>query len=936
MAEKKDCNILLTAYSTIGYGKVSTLKSKDHNLDDLVCEMYQDDEEKSFMDKALVTSESVLKYLVLPKKEGKGEKPIKISKVFAFTTDDVAGRKKKDNKENKDNKDKKEEVIPPKKEYSLTEKKIDKEGENEIIKKVYQYEDGVKKTVYKSDKEFIDLRLRAIYKFAWESEPRLDIEDIQIADETEGIETNVKNIFEMIDGIIKYIEEKKKKNYKVRVFVDITGGFRTIPLYLLFVLNVLEKRGIEVERVLYAQMDRPENTIEIDDLTPVVKTQNFINGIHEFIKFGSAQELSKYFRNILKLSSSKTYELQYKEIIQGMLDSVEEFAEAITISNQKVFKNAIDNIKVQWEKLDKIDVESILKPKNAEKPEEIDMGQYIEYRNLKLLQVFSPKIKEEYSQVWNAKTKLDYIRWCLEHKFIQQALTMYIEIVPDILIKSKKYRKLGQKDVIENRTIKKRIYDTLLKIKMSNKHFLHVLKQKELNKSYGESPYKFKYWLLNQYNVNIYDERHKFASKKIDNTRRSLKQLLQSFATVDDVEWFKKLQDTKTPNYVNDFFKDTTTKLKKNQAKGFDVSKLQFDVLTIDEEKFNSNWKWIISTLIDKEKIRTLCVQALDTLANELKKNKKSFKDKTAEAILDEVEKIVYRKYIFDTDLDEEAQAKNKSILIGTLCLKEQIKKSIGQCYSNKVILYYIEKTIQSFIENPKNEEELNINTQKDLSEILEIWNNYSYFDIALAAIENVKNDIDMLFVKKEEYKLRKELMNWERFPLELLLPYEINEVLIDDAPKLSEVLISTDKYSKVDDLEYLIRKNKVCINGKLYESIKNGDCDLECDAKSIVELIQSISGADIEEAENKAEKYFRIIPESIGGKAPAKDIWDRDTLTLLILRTILYPYNTLKMIRNDSVHAREKRKLKATRKYVKELIEESISSIEKYLQHCE
>lgn len=927
MEVKKDCNILLTAYSSI-FNTLTSLNSLDHNLEDLRRPMYEDDTECSFMDKALITSESVLKYLVLPKKEGKEERPIKISKVFAFTTDDVVGLKK-------DPDTKKKKVINSPKEYKV---EINKESKGKIdkeTKKVYQYDDGIKKTIYKSDKEFITHRLQTIYKFAWKNEPILDVDYIQIEDEAEGIETNVKNIFRMIDGIIKYIEEKRE-DHNVRVFVDITGGFRTIPVYLLFVLNVLEKRGIDVDRVLYAQMNRSANTIEIDDLTPVVKTQNFINGIHEFIEFGSAQALSKYFTKILELSSTKTYKLQYEKVIQDILDSVEVFAEAITISNQKVFKNAIDNIKVQWEKLDKIDVESILKPKDAEKPEEIDMGQYIEYRNLKLLQVFSPKIKELYSQVWNAKTKLDYIRWCLEHKFIQQALTMYIEIVPDILIKSKKYRKLGPKDVIENKTIKKRIYDTLLKIKMSNKHFLHVLKQKELNKSYGESPYKFKYWLLNQYNANIHDERHKFASKKINNARRSLKQLLQSFATVDDVEWFKKLQDTKIPNYVNDFFKDTTTKLKKNQAKGFDVSKLQFDVLTIDEEKFNSNWKWIISTLIDKEKIRTLCIKALDTLADELKKNKKSFKDKTAEAILDEVEKIVYRKYLFDTDLDEETQAKNKSILIGTLCLKEQIKKSIGQCYSNKVILYYIEKTIQGFIENPKNEEELNINTQKDLSEILEIWNNYSYFDIALAAIENVKNDIDMLFVKKEEYKLRKEFMNWERFPLELLLPYEINEILIDDAPKLSEVLISTDKYSKVDDLEYLIRKNKVCINSKLYESIKNGDCDLECDAKSIVKLIQSISGADIEEAENKAEKYFRIIPESIGGKAPAKDIWDRDTLTLLILRTILYPYNTLKMIRNDSVHAREKRKLKATREYVKELIEESISSIEKYLQHCE
>ena len=927
MAERQECNILLTAYSTIGYGKVSTLKSKDHNLDDLVCEMYQDDEEKSFMDKALVTSESVLKYLVLPKKGENPEKPIKLSKVFSFTTDDVAGRKKKGKK---DNKDKKEEVIPPKKEYSFTENKVDK--------KVYQYEDGVKKTIYKSDKEFIDLRLRTIYKFAWESEPRLDIEDIQIADETEGIETNVKNIFEMIDGIIKYIE-KKREDHDVRVFVDITGGFRTIPLYLLFVLNVLEKRGIDVDRILYAQMDRSENTIEIDDLTPVVKTQNFINGIHEFIEFGSAQELSKYFRNILKLSSSKTYELQYKEIIQGMLDSVEEFAEAITISNQKEFKNAIDNIKAQWEELDKVDVESILKPKNPKKPEEIDIGQYIEYRNLKLLQVFSPRIKKEYNRVWNAKSRLDYIRWCLDHNFIQQALTMYIEMVPDILIKSKKYRKLVPTEVISRKTTKKITEDTPLKLEKKSKHFLHVLKQKELSASHGKSPYKFKYWLLNQYTVNIQDERQKLATKKVQNIRNSLKGLLKAFANVNNTEWFIKLQDTSKVNYLNEFFGDAITKLKGCQMKDFDVTKLEFDSLIIDEEQFNSNWKWIVSTLIDKEKIRSLCMQALDaltdSLADESNKNKNAFNNITAEGILDEVEKMVTKKYTVDMTLDEATQVEHKSILVGAVCLKEKIQKSIGQCLINKVSENYTKNETQESINNAVDVEQINLQTQQDLDDLLETLGTYKNQDIVLDAIQLVKKEIDKAFAERKPYKLRKEFLKWDKFPVELLLPYKIKKIMIEEAPKLSEMLVSTDHYSKVDDLEYLIGEKKICINSALYESINNGECDLECDAESIVKLIQSISGADIEEAENKAEKYFRIIPESIGGKSQAKDIWDRDTLTLLILRTILYPYNTLKMIRNDSVHAREKRNFNVTREYVAELIKQSIGTIEKYLEYC-
>ena len=69
MAERQEYNILLTAYSSIN-GSLTSLESLDHNLEDLKSPIYEDDRECSFMDKALITSETVLKYLLLPKKDG--------------------------------------------------------------------------------------------------------------------------------------------------------------------------------------------------------------------------------------------------------------------------------------------------------------------------------------------------------------------------------------------------------------------------------------------------------------------------------------------------------------------------------------------------------------------------------------------------------------------------------------------------------------------------------------------------------------------------------------------------------------------------------------------------------------------------------------------------------------------------------------------------
>ena len=164
-------------------------------------------------------------------------------------------------------------------------------------------------------------------------------------------------------------------------------------------------------------------------------------------------------------------------------------------------------------------------------------------------------------------------------------------------------------------------------------------------------------------------------------------------------------------------------------------------------------------------------------------------------------------------------------------------------------------------------------------------------------------------------------------------MPYTINGIGIPEYPKLVKAITSLDKYSKVDDIESLISKNSLVINEGILEAFKQNKDDFRVNAEAILERIQSITGNDLEKAGEITDKYLRIIPESIGGTAADVDIWNRDGLTLLILRTLLYPYNTLKLIRNDSVHAREKRNIKATRKNVKLLIEDSIRAIKKYLE---
>ena len=144
----------------------------------------------SFMDKALSTSETVLKYLLLPKKDGRGAMLNDLDHVFTFTTDDVIKVELDENENEK------------LKTYKLKDGTL-----------VYQYLDGVKRTEFKNHKEFIDARMQTIYRYAMKDKSsctKLTINDIHIKDETKGIESNVQNIFNMINNIIGYIEEIKK------------------------------------------------------------------------------------------------------------------------------------------------------------------------------------------------------------------------------------------------------------------------------------------------------------------------------------------------------------------------------------------------------------------------------------------------------------------------------------------------------------------------------------------------------------------------------------------------------------------------------------------------------------------------------------------------------------------------------------------------------
>ena len=931
MAEREECNILLTAYSTIGfppkktYHGLSFLESKDHEIKILELNTEKEYTEASFMDKALVTSESAIKYLILPKKEGLGEAPIELDKVFAFTTSKVLEPLYEKDEDDKADTDEEKEEIP-------RDFRVDDDT------RIYKFNKNGKVEEFYTQQEFIQARLKAVYAFAYPNLPELDISWICIDEEEMGIEYNIEYIFKMIRVITAYISEMEIAGRKVNVYVDMTGGFRSIPMYLLFILNILEKRGIPIKKILYSQMDYKKGFVNVDDLTLLLKTQNFTNGIHEFIKFGSAQELSTY----LKTGLDEDTLPEYREVIKKFVDSVENFAEAITISNRNQFEQAIGDIKAAWIELKKTEVSN--EEIDNDEPKEMDNEDVVDEeakkleklkklearkkkRKINLLKTFEPRIHSEYKLVWDNPNHLSYIKWCLNHNFIQQALTLYIELIPEILFEKNEYGAI-----------------------------LECIDEESLRKSYDGGVYKFEYSLLNQADLSVESRKHDLIThEEYDFYARDFKMcktILKKLINCRDSKWIEEEHKRINENTVGEFFAKAQEKFKSDKEEKlskeniFSIDNIEWKRASLDESMFKKNWSWIIFSLTNLEALGSFYEEALSELLGFLKKNSE-LKDLQGEKIIEKLSSICYRSVekvrtkkqelikelenIKDEDLTSEGVKNRKESIEKELeQLKEKENKLnialAGYVFLKDECANKVKELLRAkYLDNVKNQGVNHLNTVK-------------------SGITEFKNYIQKLKQNEEGkiHELKSKFIKVDSISFELLapilLPYTVNRYRVSGHSKFDRKIEELDKHFKIDDVQAMIdgdingKKKKLKINENLRKGLQRGKMKLQPRSEALSIIKDSVEINKFKEVE---ERYLSLFPTYMGGTAPELDMWNRDNLSLLILRILLYPYHTLKLIRNDSVHAREERQFNVSRKDIKDLITSSIDTIESYLEMC-
>ena len=225
------------------------------------------------------------------------------------------------------------------------------------------------------------------------------------------------NIICLCEAIVAY-KEQLPANSKIKLYIDTTGGFRNAAMLFLIVGRIMSYLGIEIANIFYTSWNKGKCTVhEIKDIYDLL---DLIAGFEEFLMFGSAKKLNDYCKldGLVKEVDSKK---PNQKSIDDLIKAMNRFSDVINISRRGEFKTELSYLA---ERLSKI---------------RFDQDSSAEDFNYQLIKFLREPIEKEYTSLFepkmlNINDDLSYVEWCLKHDYVQQALTLFKECVPTVLI----------------------------------------------------------------------------------------------------------------------------------------------------------------------------------------------------------------------------------------------------------------------------------------------------------------------------------------------------------------------------------------------------------------------------------------------------------------------------------------------------------------------
>ncbi len=245
-----------------------------------------------------------------------------------------------------------------------------------------------------------------------------DIADSIDFDEQAPIEENMDTLIEVASSVRRYAQDVRRDDPTVEIVlhVDCTGGLRNASMILVALMRLLQYERISIGKVLYSNYNRNDpNKNRVEEVNPLYSFFDLVAGAEEFVRHGEVSVMSDFFKG--RATS---------EALDDLLDAMRSFAEELKLCHYGDLRNAIVELRRTIEAF----------------PDESPASASTEaVQSDNLMRQMLGRIQDDYRDILKAELDdIALIRWCVSHNLLQQAMTLFTERVPEVLVASHFFR----------------------------------------------------------------------------------------------------------------------------------------------------------------------------------------------------------------------------------------------------------------------------------------------------------------------------------------------------------------------------------------------------------------------------------------------------------------------------------------------------------------
>lgn len=332
---------------------------------------------------------------------------------------------------------------------NATDEKLDKliliasDDVNQKVEIKLQKDEGNKKEVEQFEADYgngkmtsVEILKDKIIKFSDEKNiPCPEFEVVKLSDGGNGgtfSEISDTAVVNAVDEVNQKLIEESHKCCNLNVYIESNGGVRYVIVMLLSVMNILQKvyANIKLQGVysMIYNKKTDDQKIPILDTSMTYASIELLSAMNEFIYYGRAKALADYFdkRFTKRKESDEKYDPVIFQDIKKCINKLQKIADDMQLCRTE---QIIDNF---YESESIRDVLNKFKDTYANEKDP----------DSKIFLSVIENIRSEYNDIYDNPNPNKFlnlpkiIKWCIDKDYIQQALTLCSERLPQYFIES--------------------------------------------------------------------------------------------------------------------------------------------------------------------------------------------------------------------------------------------------------------------------------------------------------------------------------------------------------------------------------------------------------------------------------------------------------------------------------------------------------------------